>query len=311
MILTHIHAKQKLLVLGVSGMLGHTLFARLSECGHFEVRGTVRKLEPLARYFTPELLENVQSDTDADNFDSVIKAVACFKPDQVINCIGIIKQLSTATESIPSIMINALFPHRLASLCKATGARLIQISTDCVFDGMRGNYREEDASNASDIYGRTKFLGELDYPHCITLRTSIIGHELGTHHGLIEWFLAQESGVRGFPRAIFSGLTTIELTHVIAEHVIPNRDLYGLYHVSATPVNKYDLLRMVAQVYGRKTEIEPDADFYADRSLDSSRFTRATGYVSPSWEELIERMHHEFLTAGYYSKRQELSHGSL
>jgi dTDP-4-dehydrorhamnose reductase len=301
--LTSILGKQKILVLGVSGMLGHTLFAKLCQCGLFEVRGTVRKLEPLARHFTPDLLANVQTGTDADNFHSVIEAVACFNPDQVINCIGIIKQLSTATQPISSITINALFPHRLASLCKASGARVIQISTDCVFDGMKGNYREEDPSNASDIYGRTKFLGELDYPHCITLRTSMIGHEVGTRHGLIEWFLTQQGPVRGFTRAIFSGLPTIELTRVIARHVIPNRHLRGLYHVSTTPLSKYDLLKMVAQTYGRQTEIAPWADFHADRSLDSSRFTQATGYVSPPWENLIRGMHQDFLTAEYYSKR--------
>lgn len=292
-------------------MLGHTVFALLSRCTHFEIGSTVRKLEPLTRYFSPELLENVQSGTDANDFDSVVKAVARFKPDQVINCIGIVKQMAAATHSIPSININALFPHRLASLCEATGARLIHISTDCVFDGMRGNYREEDTSNASDIYGRTKYLGEPGYPHCITLRTSMIGHELGTRHGLIEWFLAQQTRVHGFTRAVFSGLPTIELAHVILEHVIPNRGLHGVYHVSAEPVSKYDLLRIVAHHYGKRTEIEPYADFHADRSLDSSLFRQATGYVAPDWEKLIERMHHDFRTAGHYSKRQEPSNVSL
>lgn len=285
-------------------MLGHTLFSRLFHSDRYEVRATARKTETLASFFSPEMLRTIAGGVDADNFDAIVKVMGEFKPDCVINCIGIIKQLSVSAEHIPALSVNSLFPHRLAMLCRAVGARLIHISSDCVFDGLNGNYLESDASNASDLYGRTKFLGEVaSYPHCVTLRTSIIGHELGTHYGLVEWFLSQSGKVNGFTKAIFSGFPTIELADIIINHVIPDRNLHGLYHVSSDPVSKYDLLAMIAERYGFSTEIIASDDFVADRSLNSQRFRHATCYIPPAWEQLVERMHTDFISAGHYRER--------
>ena len=296
---------KKILVLGVSGMLGHTLFSQLCHAGRYEVRATARKTEALDRYFRPDMLEKITGGVDADNFDSIIKIVGDFQPDCVINCIGIIKQLSASAEHIPALSVNALFPHRLAMLCRAAGARLIHISSDCVFDGQQGQYVEADSSNASDLYGRTKFLGEVDcYPHCVTLRTSIIGHELGSSYGLVEWFLSQSGSVHGFTRAIFSGFPTIELAAIIIKHVIPNPGLHGLYHVSSDPISKYALLLLIAKRYGAATEISAAADFAVDRSLDSQRFRQATGYAQPPWEQLVEHMYMDFLSAEHYRERR-------
>lgn len=298
-------ARTSVLVLGASGMLGHTLFARLFHSDRYEVRATARKTEALARFFSPEMLRILDGGVDADNFDAIVKVVGEFKPDCVINCIGIIKQLSASAEHIPALSVNSLFPHRLAMLCKATGARLIHISSDCVFDGMKGNYVEADVSNASDLYGRTKFLGEVtSYPHCITLRTSIIGHELGTRFGLVEWFLSQSGIVNGFTKAIFSGFPTYELADIIMNHVIPDRGLHGLYHVSSDPVSKCDLLTIIAKRYGVSTGISASVDFVADRSLDSHRFRKTTGYVPPVWERLVEDMHTDFISAEHYRERR-------
>ena len=168
-------SQQKVLILGVTGMLGHTLLTRLSQSGAFEVHGTARSREGLASWFAPQLLERVKVGVDADNLDSILRALAEFRPDVVLNCIGIIKQLPIAKDPVVSIGINALFPHRLSLACKAAGARLIHISTDCVFRGDKGNYTENDQSDAEDLYGRSKYLGEVAEPHCVTLRTSIIG----------------------------------------------------------------------------------------------------------------------------------------
>lgn len=293
------------LILGASGMLGHTLFARLFHSEHYHVRATARKADPLAHFFSSEMTKNITWGVDADNFDAIVKVMGDFKPDCVINCIGIIKQLAASAEHIPALSVNSLFPHRLAMLCKAVDARLIHISSDCVFDGLQGNYRETDASNASDLYGRTKFLGEVtSYPHCITLRTSIIGHELGTRFGLVEWFLSQTGRVNGFTKAIFSGFPTIKLAKIIMEHVMPNQDLHGLYHVASDPISKYDLLAAIARHYKIPIEITASDDFVADRSLDSHRFQQATGYIPPSWEQLVEYMHADFLSAEHYRERQ-------
>jgi dTDP-4-dehydrorhamnose reductase len=284
----------KILVLSASGMLGHTLFLRLSERKDLDVFSTVRDQSLLSRWFAPELLKKIRSNVHADRFETVKRTLDEIKPDVVINCIGIIKQLPIAKDPITSITINALFPHRLAQASQTVGARMIHISTDCVFSGSKGNYKETDIPDANDLYGRTKLLGEVEYSHCVTLRTSIIGHELKGKHGLIEWFLSQEGKVRGFTRAIYSGLPTVEMAKIIAEYVLPCGYLHGLYHVSSEPISKYDMLKIVAEKYGKKIEIEPASDIVIDRSLDSKRFRDATGYKPPAWPDLINAMHRDF-----------------
>jgi dTDP-4-dehydrorhamnose reductase len=229
----------------------------------------------------------VVSGVDVENIDSLGGAFADIRPEIVINCIGLVKQLAGAGDVLSALPINSLLPHRVARLCAISGARLIHISTDCVFSGKKGMYREDDDPDARDLYGRSKFLGEVDYGHAITLRTSIIGHELDSAHGLVEWFLSQKAGVLGYTKAVFSGLTTVELARVIHDFVIPQRELHGVYHVSVDPIDKYTLLREVAEAYGKSIDITPDDKIVIDRSLDSTRFRLATGYKPPAWSKLI------------------------
>jgi dTDP-4-dehydrorhamnose reductase len=238
-----------------------------------------------------DLHPNVITGVDVENFDSLTRLLASVHPDVVINCIGLVKQLAVADDPLAAIPINSLLSHRLARLCEMAGARLVHMSTDCVFSGAKGMYTEVDASDAKDLYGRSKYLGEVDYPHAITLRTSIIGHELDGARSLVGWFLAQEGSVKGFNRAIFSGLPTVEIARIIRDYVIPYPELHGLHHVSAEPINKYDLLRLVAQVYGKTIEIIPDDNFTIDRSLDSTQFRELTGYTPPTWVELVRTMY--------------------
>lgn len=280
----------KILILGATGMLGHTLLTSLAERRNYDVHATVRSPGKHSARFNPKLIAKIHGSVDADDFDSIQRVLTEVKPDIVINCIGIIKQLPIAKDPIVSISLNALFPHRLAEACKSVGARMIHFSTDCVFSGSKGNYTENDPSDADDLYGRTKFLGEVVYPHCVTLRTSIIGHELKRGSSLIDWFLAQEGTIRGFTKAIYTGFPTVELANIIAQYVIPNKELSGLYQVSSAPISKYDLLRLVAERYGKRIEIEPYDGFHCDRSLDSTRFRKTTGYVPPSWPDMIEEM---------------------
>jgi len=285
--------KLTVLILGASGMLGHTLLRQLAKRGELDVYATVRSQGALDGM--PEgLREKIIGDVDADNFDSVQRVLAEVNPDVTINCIGVIKQLAAAKDPLISIYINALFPHRLALACKTVGSRLFHFSTDCVFSGRKGNYTEDDYADADDLYGRTKFLGELDCPHCVTLRTSIIGHELQGHHSLIDWFLAQKGQVNGYTGAIYTGFPTVEMARIIAEYVIPNASLSGLYHVSSAPISKYELLCLVAEIYGKQIEVIPFDDFSCDRSLDSCRFRSIATYTPPSWFELVETMHDNF-----------------
>jgi dTDP-4-dehydrorhamnose reductase len=184
-----------------------------------------------------------------------------------------------------------MLPHRLSKLCALIGARLVHVSTDCVFTGEKGMYLESDISDAVDLYGKSKFIGEIqDQPHAITLRTSIIGHELASSASLVDWFLSQEGAVKGFTKAIFSGVPTSELARIITDFVIPNPQLFGLYHVSAEPIDKFTLLNEIAKIYEKKIDIVPDDHLAIDRSLDSTRFRQAVGYVPPAWPDLIQFM---------------------
>lgn len=291
-----INETKRLLVLGASGMLGNAVLQLFSQSPGYHAFGSVRSSGTL-RLLPKQLHENIVTGVDVENFDSLTRLFASVQPDVVINCIGLVKQLAEADDPLAAIPINSMLPHRLARLCEVAGARLVHMSTDCVFSGDQGMYTEGDFADANDLYGRSKYLGEVDYPNAITLRTSIIGHELAGARSLVGWFLAQEGKVKGFKRAIFSGLPTVEIARIISDHVIPHPELQGLYHVSAAPISKYDLLSLVAQVYGKTIEIIPDDTFTIDRSLDSNRFRLATGYDAPEWPILIKSMH-EFMSSG-------------
>jgi dTDP-4-dehydrorhamnose reductase len=199
--------------------------------------------------------------------------------------------LADSDDPLLALPINALLPHRLARMAALINARFVHISTDCVFSGKFGNYIESDFPDAEDLYGRSKFLGEVDYPHAITLRTSIIGHELMGSRSLVNWFLAQKGSVNGFKRAIFSGLPTVVIAKIIRDYVIPHPEIHGLYHVSAEPISKFDLLNLVANEYGKAIEIIPENLFVINRSLDSSRFRSVTGFKPEPWLELVRLMH--------------------
>lgn len=280
----------KVLIIGATGMLGNAAMRVLSERADWQVHGTVRS-ESAMRLFASEIAERLIFGVDVEQNDSLIKAFSRIRPNVVINCVGLVKQLADAEDPLQALPINALLPHRLARLCELTGARLVHMSTDCVFAGDKGCYKETDPSDANDIYGKSKFLGEVAYPHTITLRTSIIGHELRNAHGLVGWFLTQQERCKGYSKAIFSGLPTVVLAQVIRDVVIPRPDLSGIYHVAARPVSKYDLLKLIASVYKKSIEIVPDDRLVIDRSLNADRFRETTGYFPPEWPALIKTMH--------------------
>lgn len=265
------------------------MFRFFGEEEGFEVFGTLRSPRS-AGFFNSRLRTRLIAGIDVENADALVRLFSEVRPDIVVNCIGLVKQLSEADDPLSALPINSLLPHRLARICELAGARLVHMSTDCVFAGTKGGYVESDLPDAADLYGRSKLLGEVDYQNAITLRTSIIGHELDGARSLVGWFLSQESKVRGFKRAIFSGLPTVEIARVIRDYVIPNRELRGLYHVSAEPISKYDLLTLVAEAYGKTVDIEPDEDFVIDRSLNSERFRNATGFRPAKWPELVTHM---------------------
>jgi dTDP-4-dehydrorhamnose reductase len=271
-------------------MLGNAMFRVFSEAREHAVFGTARS-ESARLHFAEELRQNILCGVDVDSHDSLARVFGLVKPNVVINCVGLVKQLAESDDPLLTIPINSLLPHRLAALCRIAGARLVHISTDCVFSGQKGGYVESDFPDADDLYGRTKLLGEVDYPHALTVRTSIIGHELTGNRSLVNWFLSQDGAVKGYTRAIFSGLPTVELAKVIRDVIIPRPELHGLYHVASQPISKFDLIELVAEVYGKQITIAPDERLVIDRSLDAGRFRAATGFVAPEWAQMIKSMH--------------------
>lgn len=286
----------RILVIGASGMLGFTLLRRLGADPRHEVHGTLHRT-PLPSGWRPGPGTSLHAGVDATRSGDLDALIDRVRPDQVINCAGLIKQLESGRRPVPAITVNALLPHRLAERCSAVGARLIHFSTDCVFSGSRGGYLETDPADADDLYGRSKHLGEVDYGDHLTLRTSLIGHEIRAGVSLVDWFLAAREPVAGYAGAVFSGLPTVEVAGILADRILPARDLRGLFHLSADPIDKDRLLRLVARTYGHDVPIRSVAEPRIDRSLDSGRLRAILDYRPPAWEQLVEAMHRDYLDA--------------
>ena len=280
----------KVLVLGASGMLGHAMIRVLSENHNLQVFGSIRS-DKAKVFFSPHNSENLVLCNDVTNLNVLSDIFDKVQPNVVINCISLDKALLTKSSPLLMIPIYALLPHQLAKLCSGIDARLIHISTDGVFSGSRGNYLEDDACDSQDIYGITKYIGEVHESHTITIRTSIIGHELKSKNGLVEWFLSQQAQCQVFNRVIFSGFPTVVLAQILRDFVIPNADLNGVHHIASNPISKRELLLLIAEVYGKKIKFITNDKVEIDRSLNGERFRNATGYIPPDWQSLVKSMH--------------------
>ena len=293
----------RILILGANGMLGHRLCQLLPE--RMDVWATTRTESPAP------MLGTLASDRLAGHFDVLNMQKLCdlletIRPDAVVNAVGIVKQRDEATQAVPSIQVNALFPHQLADLCVERGIRVIQISTDCVFSGFRGNYSEIDVPDPVDLYGRTKLLGELNRPGCLTLRTSIIGWQLNTFSSLLSWFAMQRhKHIKGYRKAIYSGFSTTVLAQLIGDILQTRPDLSGVYQVASEPISKFDLLVKLRDILGwNDIVIDPDDQFFCDRSLSGTRFSVATGWRPPTWEAMLQGLAAEWPAyADLYSKK--------
>ncbi len=286
-----------LCILGASGMLGATLRFELSRAPNLDVWGTVRDKSRSTKMASVTCGQHLITGVDAYDFDSVARALSSLRPEVVINCIGLIRQLPLGQRPLPCIEINARFPHLLLGLCRKIGARLIHYSTDCVFDGKLGRaYTEADPCTAKDIYGLSKYLGEINEEPGLTIRTSIIGPELQSKHGLLEWFLSQKGTVNGYRKAIYTGLPSVEHARILAEVILPKPDLFGLYQVAAPPISKYELLKLIAKEYGLSTKVRPVDNVVEDKRLSSEKFELNTGYSAPGWEYLVAMMHQNHIS---------------
>ena len=278
----------RILILGGDGMLGHRLLKDLSHS--HDVRVTLSQEAQAYTQFNLFTNTNSYAGVDVRLTDQLVAVLGDFHPDAVINAVGVIKQRPDGLYAIPNLEINALLPHRVAALCQAVRAHFIHISTDCVFSGRSGNYREVDEPDPIDVYGHSKLLGEVIAPGSITLRTSIIGRELWRKSSLLEWFLRQRGQVRGYKNAIFSGFTTMELSRVMETLITHFPESSGIYHVSSDPISKYDLLTLIQDRLKLELDLIPDYDFKCNRSLNSTRFRHDFSYVPPSWEQMIDEL---------------------
>lgn len=276
----------RVLVLG-GGMLGHELARQLDV--HHDVAVTVRGNRPST--------DRVFSGVDARSHDDVAAVLDRFGPDAVVNAIGLVKQRWEGRSALPAVEVNAVFPHRLARLCRLGQIRLVHVSTDCVFSGRRGRYTEDDPPDPVDVYGMSKLLGEVGEWPAVTLRTSIVGLEQAggagqsAPNGLVEWFLSCTGQIPGYRRAIYSGLTTMELSRVVDRVFTNHSDLAGLWHVAAEPITKYDLLTRLCDRLGRTdVQVVADDSVACDRSLVAERFAAATGYAAPGWDVMLDEL---------------------
>lgn len=284
------HADQlRVALLGSTGMLGSAIFHLFRLRARYCLLATAREFSGPFRQHQSSV--HLCEGLDVREPRAVSRVLTDFRPDVVINCVGLIKQIADGNHMRAAVLVNSIFPNRLEEICAGLRARLVHISTDCVFSGDRGLYSEDDPADADDVYGISKLLGEVCTPPSLTIRTSLIGHEYRTKRGLLEWFLSQDRAVMGYKHAVFSGLPTNELARVIHDYVIPDSRLSGLYHIAAEPISKYDLLLLIREVYGLATPVLPDTEVKIDRSLDGRLFAAATGYCAPDWRTLIASLH--------------------
>ena len=291
----------KILILGISGMLGHNLFSNLSKYD-YKVFGTLRDKNLIDTFFNFQKQNVYKINFKHDNFNELSNLIERINPDYVINCIGIIKQKNN--DNLDSYrFINSELPKTLNDLANKFCFKLIHFSTDCVFKGDTGFYNEKSKPDAEDSYGRSKYLGEVSGPNTLTLRTSIIGHELNSSYSLLEWFLGEKSEiVNGYSNAIFSGLPTVFISEVLHKYVLGN-DLNGLYNLAVKPIDKFSLLNKISKRYKKEIVIKKDIDFKINRSLNCEKFIKETGYNYPDWDTLINMMYEDRIKNTVYEKK--------
>jgi dTDP-4-dehydrorhamnose reductase len=281
----------KIYILGISGMLGSELFLRFSKISKYIVKGSARAKH--LKFFN-EFKNNIDYNVSAYNLSKIKKNIKKFKPDYVLNCIGFVKQkIKNSTKLEDVFYINSIFPKKIFKITKSLNIKLIHFSTDCVFDGSKGNYDEKSIPNARDVYGLSKYLGELNNKHVLTIRTSILGHELSSKHGLIEWFLSQKKKCNGYINVFFSGMTTFEIFNFFHNYILikKKKNLYGLYNLSSRRISKYALLKKISKVYKKNILIKKDYNSKLDRTLNSSLVKKKTSYKSPSWNKMLNDMY--------------------
>ena len=291
----------RVLIIGGNGMLGHKLCQILSR--RMDVWATVMNDSEIYSKFNFLPKDHLVGNINVLDLKSLRNVTEDLRPQTIVNAAGIVKQRDEAKQAVPSVQVNSLFPHQLADLCSELGIRVLHVSTDCVFSGQRGNYSEVDNPDPTDLYGRSKLIGELNRPGCLTIRTSIIGWQLSGFSSLLSWFASQHGQrIKGYQKAIYSGLSTSVMAGLIGDLIVTRPDLQGIYHVASGSISKYELLIKLKQALRWKDiDIDNDEQFFCDRSLNGLRFSTATGWRPPSWDDMISDLASDWVNyAKYY-----------
>jgi len=280
---------RRVVVLGATGLLGHRVIESLQQ--RFDVVGTTQRTQILESRFPQRVATGLQCGIRAQQFSAVQRLIRDVQPVAVVNCIGIVKSQTVSVSPEELRTVNSEFPWRLAELCHGTHSRLIQVSTDCVFSGERGNYSELDIPDPVDAYGVSKLAGEPNLPGCLVLRTSFVGREYFSTRGLVEWLCSQRNNtVPGFRQAKFSGVTTAVLARLIGMLIDRHGDLTGTWHVAGEPVDKYTLLTQLSNALDLHVDVIPDDSLVCDRTLNGNAFAEVTGFLAPSWSEMVTEL---------------------
>ena len=285
----------KVMILGGAGMLGHQVYLKLkTEFGATNVAITLRKTKQHYDKFGIFKEAVAFDELDVLNFPQVEVALNKFKPDYIINCIGLTLRKKELGDVEKCIQVNSMLPHRLAKWGELNNSRVIHFSTDCVFDGKKGNYTEKDIPTADDLYGQSKFLSEIIYPNSLTIRLSVVGRELEGKTEFIEWFLSHKGkSVNGFAGVNYSGLSTNVVAKELIRIIKNYPKISGTYQMASEPMNKFDILKIVNEIYQTKTEIKESADYKNDKTLNCDLYTQLTGFKKPSWKSMIAEMKQE------------------
>lgn len=266
----------RILILGGKGMAGHVISTHFASSDHFEVIHTTRKKDDLDGVFL-----------DARDFRKVQKVIDRYRPDVVVNAIGVLNR-DAEMHPVDAILLNSMLPRVVAQMLDLYGGKLVHISTDCVFKGDLGDYREDADTDGTSVYAKTKSLGEVvDGPH-LTVRTSIIGPELKDGIGLFHWFMKQKGEVHGFSNVMWNGVTTLELAKAI--EAMLNQNLSGLYQLTAPEkISKYALLKIIKDIYGKENvTIVPADKPVLDRTLCSTRTDFQ--YTVPDYSQMLGQL---------------------
>jgi dTDP-4-dehydrorhamnose reductase len=290
----------RILILGANGMLGSQICSVFSNT-KFQIYATIKN-NGILEYKNINLIKNV----NVRKTNNIINLIKNIKPKVVINCTGFIKQKQKSKKQIKNMyFLNAAFPVFLDNLSVKYQFHHIHFSTDCVFDGKSGMYKENSLMNAKDDYGKSKIFAEQNIKNnSIVFRTSIIGHEINKKkYGLLEWFLNSPNVIPGYSNVYFSGVTTNELANILVKIIKKKKFFYGVYNISSRRISKFNLLILINKIYKKNKIILKDNKILLDRSLNSKLFWKNFNIKISTWKSQIEEMYSNYLTRNETDKK--------